>query len=100
MPRKRKQDQDGLYRRPDSPKWWATYTDANGKRVRCSTGTAERQEADALLAKWKLEAHRERQWDEAPPHGFDELMVVYLTRLWPFSRPGTRHPFVPKAAPG
>ncbi|MBK1722798.1 tyrosine-type recombinase/integrase [Thiocystis violacea] len=78
MPRKRKQDQDGLYRRPDSPKWWASYVDASGKRVRRSTGATERQEAEALLAKWKLEAHRERQWGEQPTHTFDELMVAYL----------------------
>lgn len=78
MPRKRKQDQDGLYHRPDSPRWWATYTDASGTRVRCSTGTTDRKEADALLAKWKLEAHRERQWGEQPKHTFDELMLDYI----------------------
>ncbi|UHD16320.1 tyrosine-type recombinase/integrase [Thiocapsa bogorovii] len=78
MPRKRKQDQDGLYRRSDSQKWWASYTDASGQRVRCSTGTSDRQEADALLAKWKLETHRQRQWGEQPKRSFEELMVVYL----------------------
>ncbi|TCT21173.1 tyrosine-type recombinase/integrase [Thiobaca trueperi] len=78
MPRKRKQDQDGLYRRPDSPNWWASYTDASGQRVRCSTGATDRQEADALLAKWKLEAHREKQWGEQPSRTFDELMIGYL----------------------
>jgi integrase len=71
-------DQDGLYKRNDSPYWWVSYINAGGKRTRRSTGTADRKEAGALLAKWKLEAHRERQWDEAPSKSFDELMLVYL----------------------
>jgi len=80
MPRKRKQrDQDGVYRRPDSPNWWASYVDASGKRVRRSTGTTERKEAEALLAKWRLEAHKVKQWGEAPDVSFEELMVEYLS---------------------
>jgi hypothetical protein len=59
----RRNDKDGLYKRTDSQKWWASYTDASGKRIRCSTGTENRKEAKALLAKWKLQAHQERQWD-------------------------------------
>jgi len=79
MPRKRKtRDQDGLYRRKDSPKWWASYTDASGKRTRRSTGTTDRREAEALLSKWRLEAHREKQWGEQPSRTFDELMLHYL----------------------
>jgi hypothetical protein len=78
MPKRKRQDQDGLYRREDSPYWWASFTDASGTRVRRSTGTSERQEAQALLSKWTLEAYRERQWGEEPSHTFDELMAVYL----------------------
>ncbi|TQF00217.1 MAG: site-specific integrase [Spiribacter salinus] len=79
MPRKRKtRDQDGLYRRKDSPKWWASYTDASGKRTRRSTGTTDRREAEALLSKWRLETHREKQWGEQPSRTFDELMLHYL----------------------
>lgn len=76
--RKRQQDQDGLYRRGDSPYWWASFTDASGTRVRRSTGASQRQEAQALLAKWKLAAYQERQWGAEPSHTFDELMIVYL----------------------
>ena len=78
MPKKRKRDQDGLYKREDSPFWWVSFVDAGGRRTRRSTGTADRKEADALLAKWKLEAHRERQWDEEPTRTFDELMLAYV----------------------
>lgn len=74
----KRNDQDGLYRRPDSPKWWASYIDAGGKRTRRSTGTEDRREAEALLAKWRLEAHNERQWGTQPRRTFDELMLAYL----------------------
>jgi len=75
---KRKQDQDGLYRRGDSPYWWVSFTDASGARTRRSTGTTDRREAEALLAKWKLETHQERHWDAQPSRSFDELMLQYL----------------------
>jgi integrase len=75
---KRKRDQDGLYRRGDSPYWWASYINARGKRTRRSTQTTDRKEAEALLAKWRLAAHRERQWDEPPARTFDDLMLAYL----------------------
>ena len=76
--RKRKPDRDGLHRRLDSPYWWASYTDASGKRTRRSTGTEDRKEAEGLLAKWKLESHRGRQWEEEPERTFDEMMLAYL----------------------
>jgi len=74
----RRNDQDGLYQRPDSKKYWASFVDGRGKRTRRSTGTADRKEAEALLAKWKLEAHQERHWDREPTRLFDELMLLYL----------------------
>lgn len=74
----RRNDQDGLYQRPDSKKYWASYVDGRGKRTRRSTGTANRREAEALLAKWKLEAHQERHWDAAPPVAFEKVMVAFL----------------------
>jgi integrase len=66
------------YKRNDSPVWWASFTDAGGKRIRRSTGTTDRREAEALEAKWKVEAYRSRQWDETPVRTFDELMLDYL----------------------
>ncbi|WP_456374119.1 tyrosine-type recombinase/integrase [Thiolapillus sp.] len=79
MQKKRKKTgRDGLYRRTDSPWWWASYTGASGRRTRRSTGAADRKEAEAILAKWKLEAHRQRQWGEQPARTFDEVMLNYL----------------------
>jgi len=79
---KRKHDLDGIYERSDSAFYWASYTDASGARVRCSTGIRKsiegRREAEALLGKWRLEVHRSRQWGEQPSHTFEELMLGYL----------------------
>jgi len=79
---KRRKDLDGIYERSDSAFYWASYTDASGARVRCSTGirksTEGRREAEALLGKWRLEVHRSRQWGEQPSRTFEELMLGYL----------------------
>ena len=66
------------YERKNSAVWWVSYTDPSGKRVRKSTGTSDRKEAEALEAKWKLESYRSKQWDEQPVRTFDELMLRYL----------------------
>jgi integrase len=49
-----------------------------GKRVRRSTGTTQRKEAEALEAKWKLEAFKEKVWGEKPTVVFEQLMTQYL----------------------
>jgi len=66
------------YKRDDTPVWWVSFTDPSGKRIRRSTGTTDRKEAEALEAKWKLESYRSKQWDEQPTRSFEELMVCYL----------------------
>jgi integrase len=66
------------YRRKDSPVWWVSYIDPGGQRVRRSTGTTDRKEAEALDAKWRLEAYKSQQWDEKPSYTFDELMLAYI----------------------
>lgn len=66
------------YRREDSSVWWVSYIDPSGKRVRRSTETTDRKEAEALEAKWKLESFQGRQWGAQPRRTFDELMLAYL----------------------
>ncbi|HKQ30817.1 MAG TPA: site-specific integrase [Burkholderiales bacterium] len=66
------------YRRKDSPVWWVSYTDPSGKRVRRSTETTERKEAEALEAKWNLETFHCKHWGVEPSRTFDELMLAYL----------------------
>ena len=87
---KRNKDRDGLYQRTGSPYYWASFVDPRGRRTRRSTGIAVsregRKEAAALLAKWRLETHREKQWGEKPRPTFDELMALYLTTVTPHKR--------------
>ncbi|MEO5344103.1 MAG: site-specific integrase [Gammaproteobacteria bacterium SHHR-1] len=75
------------YKRKDSPIWWVSYIDQSGKRVRCSTGTTDRKEAEALEAKWKLEAYNAKQWGEEPERSFEELMLAYLNATGRTRRP-------------
>ncbi|WP_110685111.1 tyrosine-type recombinase/integrase [Salinicola aestuarinus] len=84
MPRKAK---EGIYTRKDSPFWWASFVDGRGERVRKSTGVRKdpvnQQEAEALLAKWKMEAHQQRMWGKKEPAPeetitFDEVVLAYM----------------------
>lgn len=70
-----------VYRRDDSPVYWGSFTDASGKRVRRSTGTTDRREAEALEAKWKLETHQVKRWNAPPSRTFDELMLAYFKMI-------------------
>jgi integrase len=72
-------DKDGLYRRPNTQNWWASYIGSDGRRIRRSTGTTKKTEAAALLGKWKADAHNETHWNQAPSRSFEELMTRYLT---------------------
>src|SRR5690349_24715489 len=69
----------GIYRRPDSDYWWIATTLPNGERVRQSTGTEDRREAEALLAKLKVEAFREANFGIKPQRSWQEAVVRYLS---------------------
>jgi integrase len=66
------------HKRKDGRFWWASFTDASGKRVRRSTGTTNRKEAQALEAKWKGEIFQKDAWNIDSDHTFEELMLSYL----------------------
>lgn len=68
----------GIYRRPDSRYWWINATLPNGVRLRQSAGTEIREEAEALLAKLKLEAYREAHFGIKPHRSWQEAVVRYL----------------------
>lgn len=68
----------GIYRRPDSGYWWINATLPNGKRIRQSAGTECREEAEALLAKLKLDAYREVHFGIKPQRSWQEAVVRYL----------------------
>ncbi len=68
----------GIYKRDDSSYWWISATLANGKRVRQSSGTEDRAEAEAFLAKIKLDAYRQVHFGVKPHRSWQEAVVRYL----------------------
>ena len=68
----------GIYRRPDSKFWWTSATLQNGKRLRQSAGTENREDAEALLAKLTLDAYREAHFGFKPERSWQEAVVRYL----------------------
>lgn len=69
---------EGIYRRPDSGSWWINATLPNGKRVRQSAGTDVKEDAEAYLAKLKLDAYRETHFGIKPQRSWQEAVVRYL----------------------
>ena len=69
---------EGLYRRPDSACWWINATLPNGQRIRQSAGTESREDAEALLAKLKLDAYRGHHFGIKPQRTWQEAVVRYL----------------------
>ena len=68
----------GIYRRSDSRYWWISATLPNGKRLRQSAGTEDRNEAEALLAKLTLEAYRAQHFGIKPERSWQEAVVRFL----------------------
>lgn len=68
----------GIFRRPDSRFWWISTTLPNGKRLRQSAGTENREDAEALLAKLTLNAYREAHFGFKPERSWQEAIVRYL----------------------
>ena len=73
------------YKRKDSEYWWVSLRDASGKRVRRSTGTTDKKEAEALEGKWKSELYKKEVWAETPETTFEEVILHYLN-----TRPNTQ----------
>src|SRR4051794_10256280 len=69
----------GVYRRGGSRYWWIAAKLSNGQYIRQSSGTEDRAEAEALLAKLKLEAFRAINFGVKPQHSWQEAVVRYLT---------------------
>jgi integrase len=67
-----------IFKKPQSNIWYIDFTDANGKRVKKSTGTQDRKAALELHDRLKADAWRESKLGETPDHTFDELAVKYL----------------------
>lgn len=69
----------GLYRRRDSRFWWINVVLPNGKRLRGSTGTEDREESQAYLAKLQHEAYQAGYLGIKPKRSWQEAVVRYLS---------------------
>ena len=69
----------GITRRKDSRFLWVDVVLPNGERLRGSTKTESREEAEAVLAKLKLDAFRESVLGVKPKRYWPEAVVRYLT---------------------
>ena len=52
---RKSEQRDGVYKRKDSPYWWASYSDGSGNKTLRSTKTTNKQEALKVRAKWITE---------------------------------------------
>jgi integrase len=75
-----------LYRRASGGNWYAEFTDANGKRVRKSTKTRNRQAASRVLSKWESDAHLQLHSLSPKSTGLPGLVGEYLSHLQPADR--------------
>ncbi len=66
------------YKRADSPYWWIFVTQADGTRVRRSSGTSDFAAAKALEQKARADAWKEKEWGVNPPRSFDDVMIPFL----------------------
>jgi len=68
----------GVFKRKDSRFYWINATLPNGIRLRQSAGTERKEDAEALLAKLKLEAYRQHHFGIKPERTWQEAVVRYL----------------------
>ena len=68
----------GIHRRKDSSYWWIDVVLPNGKRIRQSTGTENRAEAKAFVARLKVDAFRESHLGIKSRRTWQEAVVRYL----------------------
>lgn len=67
----------GLYKRADSEQWWCDIT-INGKRIRETTGTTDRRQAQEYHDKLKAESWRVTHMGDKPQYTWQETVVRYL----------------------
>ena len=66
-----------IYKRTGSPKWWATWNDQKGHRVRNSTGTNDKSVAQALASKWQQKSFLEHHFGVIPDVPFRDALLRY-----------------------
>ena len=66
------------YKRADSPYWWISFKQSDGKGTRRSSGTDDYAAAKALEQQARSNAWQEKEWGVNPPRSFEEVMLPYL----------------------
>ena len=70
----------GIYRREGTPFWWYQFR-FNGARIRESSGTADREEAEQAEAKRKRDLWEQGRLGVKPSRVWDDAVVAYLAAL-------------------
>ncbi len=66
-----------IFKRKNSPNWWATWNDQKGRRHRRSTRTDDKKLAEAMAAKWMQENFMEEQFGKVPETPFVDALLRY-----------------------
>lgn len=67
------------YKRKGSPYWWVSIKTKDGQRIRQSTGTSDKKEAEAIEGRLKSEAWNQTTWNKSPDYFFEDVFLEYLT---------------------
>ena len=99
MPKRKISNPGGLYQRPNSPYWWATYPNGRGGSTRRSTGVPiaedpEGLKAQAIRAGWRVQGEAQKTGDRAT---FDDLLLLYMQQVTPTKRAPERDRYSAKA---
>jgi integrase len=68
-----------IYKQEKSGNWYIDFIDANGKRVRQSAGTENKQQAQELHDRLKHEAWRVKNVGDKPRYSWQDAVVRYLS---------------------
>ncbi len=66
------------YRQKGSPHWYISLTSGSGRRLKRSSGTADRREAVALEAKWREELRQQAVWGAPARLSIAEMLNRFL----------------------
>lgn len=88
-----------LYKQKGSPYWWANISVPRVARIRRSTGTEDRAEAQRIHDEWKAQAWQLSPADVGPGHSWSEAVELWLdaeerseSELLSLQKFGTRYP--------
>jgi integrase len=80
-----------IYQKEGSPYWWYSFTPPGGKRVRESTGTRDRQEAQQLFDKLKADSWKQNKLGIKPRYTWQEVVVKHLKEAKTDDKPSIEH---------